>query len=108
MEPTEHLLNEIREAKDKYNDKNVNTILILRDIKDLNDPTLTKTLKEVPNLNIYIEKDGYNIEKIYNDLDITDKKLPLAIVFNDNQKVVYGCAGYNVGIGEMLLKTLNS
>lgn len=108
MEPTEHLLNEIREAKDKYNDENINTILILRDVKDLKDPTLTKTLKEVPNLNIYIEKNGYNIDKIYNDLDITDKKLPLAIVFNNNQKVVYGCAGYNVGIGEMLLKTLNS
>lgn len=108
MEPTEHLLNEIRESASKYNDENVNTILILRDIKDINDPTLNRTLKVVPNLNIFIEKDGYNIDKIYNDLDITDKKLPLAIVFNDNQKVVYGCAGYNVGIGEMLLKTLNN
>ncbi|WP_317367901.1 transglutaminase domain-containing protein [uncultured Tyzzerella sp.] len=108
MEPTEHLLNEIRESSDKYNNENINTILILRDIKDLNDPTLTRTLKVVPNLNIYIEKDGYNIDKIYNDLDITDKKLPLAVVFNDNEKVIYGCAGYNVGIGEMLLKTLNS
>ena len=108
MEPTEHLLNEIRESNEKYNDKNINTILILRDIKDLKDPTLTRTLKVVPNLNIFIEKDGYNIDKIYNDLDITDKKLPLAIVFNDNQKVIYGCAGYNVGIGEMLLKTLNN
>lgn len=108
MEPTEHLLNEIRESSDKYNDENVNTILILRDIKDLSDPTLTRTLKVVPNLNIFIEKDGYNIDKIYNDLDITDKKLPLAIVFNNNEKVIYGCAGYNVGIGEMLLKTLNS
>ncbi len=108
MEPTEHLLNEIREASEKYNDKNINTILILRDIKDINDFTLNKTLKVVPNLNIFIEKDGYNIDKIYNDLDITDKKLPLAIVFNYNQKVIYGCAGYNVGIGEMLLKTLNS
>ena len=108
MEPTEHLLNEIRESSDKYNDENVNTILILRDIKDLSDSTLTRTLKVVPNLNIFIEKDGYNIDKIYNDLDITDKKLPLAIVFNSNEKVIYGCAGYNVGIGEMLLKTLNS
>ncbi|MFR4986641.1 MAG: transglutaminase domain-containing protein [Lachnospirales bacterium] len=108
MEPTEHLLNEIRESSDKYNDENVNTILILRYIKDLSDPTLTRTLKVVPNLNIFIEKDGYNIDKIYNDLDITDKKLPLAIVFNNNEKVIYGCAGYNVGIGEMLLKTLNS
>lgn len=108
MEPTEHLLNEIREAKDKYNDENVNTILILRDIKDFNNPTLNRTLKLVPNLNIFIEKDGYNIDKVYNDLDITDKKLPLAIVFNDDLKIVYGCAGYNVGIGEMLLKTLNN
>lgn len=107
MEPTEHLLNEIRSAKDKYNNENINTILILRDIKDLNDPTLNKTLDVVPNLNILIEKDGYNIDEIYKGFNITDKKLPLALVFNDNLKAIYGCAGYNVGIGEMLLKTLN-
>ena len=106
MEPTEHLLNEIRSAKEKYNNKDINTILILRDVKDLNDPTLVKTLDAVPNLNILIEKDGYNIDEIYKGFNITDKKLPLAIVFNDNLKAIYGCAGYNVGIGEMLLKTL--
>lgn len=106
MEPTEHLLNEIREAKDKYNNKEINTILILRSKTEINNPTLEKTLKEVSNLNILIEKDGYNIEEIYSGFEITDKKLPLAIVFNDNQKAIYGCAGYNVGIGEMLLKAL--
>lgn len=106
MEPTEHLLNEIREAKDKYNNTEINTILILKNIKDLNDPTLIKTFKVIPNLKILIEKDGYNIDNIYKDFDITDKKLPLAIVLNHNQKAVYACAGYNVGIGEMLLKNL--
>ncbi len=106
MEPTEHLLNEIREAKNKYNDKEINAILILKDIKDLDDPTLFNTLKIVPNLNVLIEKDGYNIEEIYKGFDIKDKKLPLAVVFNDKQKAMYAWAGYNVGIGEMLLKTL--
>ena len=108
MEPTEHLLNEIRESSEKYNDKDINTVLILKDIKELNDPTLSRTLKSVPNLNIFVEKGEYNIDNIYKDLEISDKKLPLAVVFNDNQKVIYGCAGYNVGVGEMLLKILNN
>lgn len=106
MEPTEHLLNEIMEAKNKYN--NINTILILKDIKDLNNPTLANTLQNVPSINILIEKDGYNIEEIYKGFNIEDKKLPLSIVIDEKQKANYAWAGYNVGIGEMLLKTLKN
>ncbi|MDE6357282.1 MAG: hypothetical protein K2L15_01685, partial [Eubacteriales bacterium] len=59
-------------------------------------------------INILIEKDGYNIEEIYKGFNIEDKKLPLSIVIDEKQKANYAWAGYNVGIGEMLLKTLKN
>ena len=106
-EPTEHLLNEIMEAKDKYNDKDLSVIFIVQDEKDLKNPTLVKTLAEVENICVYIEKNGYNIDAIYSGLSILNKKLPLAIALDEDKKAINGFSGYNVGIGQMLIKTLN-
>lgn len=107
-EPTEHLLNEIFDEQDKFNKIDANLVLILKNKKDLNDKTLQKMLKVVDKIQVYI---GYNeefIQYIYKDIPLLDKSLPLVCVTNNNRKIINAWAGYNVGMGEMVLKYINA
>lgn len=108
MEPTEHLLNEIIEAKEKYKEEGVHTYLVIKEEKEQKDPTLERVRKVIPNLNIMIEREKYEIDSVYDGLKLSAKKLPLAIVVDEEGRATGGFAGYNVGIGELLLKLLKS
>ena len=105
-EPTEHLLNEMIRAKEQYLELKPNVILVVEEEKDLENPTLQKTLEALPFINVFV---GYKKEELvylYEGFEILDKKLPLAYVMNKSMVASMAIAGYNVGIGTMLLKYL--
>lgn len=107
-EPTEHLLNEIMEAEDKFNTMKPTTVLILSKAEDMNDPTLSKAIKHVPHMKLVVsDEDITALDPLYAGFEITDKKLPLAIVVEEELTGTYAWSGYNVGIGDMLLKHLS-
>ncbi|MEF9960079.1 MAG: transglutaminase domain-containing protein [Niameybacter sp.] len=105
-EPTEHLLNEMLEGVEKYKAAMPHILFILKDAKDINDPTLSKVLKVLPHIELYVRKDEVVLDGLYEAFEIHDKKLPLAYDMNAPMKAQYAWAGYNVGIGELLLKYL--
>lgn len=107
-EPTEHLLNEMIQAKEQYLEQKPNVVLVVEEAEDLENPTLQKTLQALPFVQVYV---GYKKEELvylYEDFDILDKKFPLAFVMNKPMIASMAIAGYNVGIGTMLLKYLES
>ncbi|MEG0847579.1 MAG: transglutaminase domain-containing protein [Niameybacter sp.] len=107
-EPTEHLLNEMIEAKEQYLELEPSVVLVVEEAKDLDNPTLQKTIAALPFIKVYV---GYNKEDLtylYEDFEILDKKLPLAYVMNKPMIASMAIAGYNVGIGTMLLKYLEA
>lgn len=105
-EPTEHLLNEMLEGVEKYRQAMPHILFILKDGKDINDPTLQKVLKVLPHIELYVKKDEVVLDALYEAFEIHDKKYPLAYDMNAPMKAQYAWAGYNVGIGELLLKYL--
>lgn len=105
-EPTEHLLNEIIESQEKFNNLKPNIIFILDKPEDMQNATLQKALNAVPHIQVYYGFDKEELEEVYQGFQIPDRKLPLAYVMNDPMIASYAWAGYNVGIGEMLLKYL--
>ncbi|MGL4344449.1 MAG: transglutaminase domain-containing protein, partial [Cellulosilyticaceae bacterium] len=105
-EPTEHLLNEMIEAKQQYLEIKPNVVLVVEEEKDLANPTLLKTLEALPFINVYVGYDKANLTYLYEGFDILDKKLPLAYVMNTPMEACMAIAGYHVGIGTMLLKYL--
>lgn len=106
-EPTEHLLNEIIEAKDLYNEKKPNVILLVEKEEDLNNVTLQKALSAVPHIVVGVKREGTKtLDQVFDGFQITDKRLPLAVTADD-QKANHAWSGYNVGIGELLLKHLS-
>lgn len=105
-EPTEHLLNEMIEAKEQYLELRPNVVLVVAEEKDLDNPTLQKTLEVLPFIKVFVGYEKADLAYLYEGFDILDKKLPLAYVMNRSMKASMAIAGYNVGIGTMLLKYL--
>lgn len=108
-EPTEHLLNEMLESKNKFNTIKPTIIFMLRADKDRQDPTLKKVLREIPHIQTVIsEETARALAPVYEGFDITDQRLPLAVIIEEKLTSHFAWAGYNVGIGEMLLKNLKN
>lgn len=107
-EPTEHILNELRERSQEFAAFGSRINLILKSKEDQTDPTFAKTKAELPNASVYYDAGNENINvlarRMYGDPD----KLPLILVVKEGMQGVYSASGYNVGTGDMLLRILNS
>lgn len=107
-EPTEHILNELRERSREFAAFGSRVNLILKEKEDQTDPTFAKTKAELPGASVYYDAGTENINvlarRMYGDPD----KLPLILVVKEGMQGVYSASGYNVGTGDMLLRILNS
>lgn len=107
-EPTEHILNELRERSQEFAALGGRVNLILKNKEEQADPTFAKTKTELPGAAVYYDEGTENINvlarRMYGDPD----KLPLILVVKEGMQGVYSASGYNVGTGDMLLRILNS
>lgn len=103
-EPTEHLLNEMVEAKEGY--QKISVVLIVASKESYSDITLTNAKKAIPNLMILIQQSAPE-KQIYEQFQLPEKALPLVIVLDEAGSIMNACAGYNVGTAELALKQLN-
>lgn len=104
-EPTEHLLNEIIELKEAYGQLSKEVILLIQHEEELNDPTLMKACKEVSSLKVLVES-SFSLDNIYEGFNMKDCRLPLAMITEDRQGI-FGWCGYQVGIGQLLIESIN-
>ena len=104
-EPTEHLLNELIENAERYSALSEGITLAIKDESELSHRTLRAVMQKIKNINVVIDR-SFKLDSIYNDFQIDNKNLPL-IVVAENGKGRFAFSGYQVGIGEMILKCLN-
>lgn len=100
-EPTEHLLNEMIELRDSYRDKN--TILIVLS-HSVSNPTLRHTLDAIPSIRLFTCDEPGFAERLYTDLKLGDRRLPLAAVLEKSMHVRFAFSNYNVGTAGLLLQ----
>ncbi|QUI22310.1 hypothetical protein HZI73_08360 [Vallitalea pronyensis] len=104
-EPTEHLLNEMIELQDAYNQLPWHVLLLIRDKEGYKDPTLIKTCQHMPSIQVCVEE-SFDLEKLYQGFQEEEHRLPLALVI-ENQEGIYSFCGYQVGMGQLLIKSIN-
>lgn len=104
-EPTEHLLNEFMELKEKYHKLSGDVILLINNEDGYDDKTLMKACKELPELKVFIES-SFELDDIYAGLGMKDCRLPLVLITH-KENAVYGWCGYQVGIGQLLIESIN-
>lgn len=105
-EPTEHILNELYERKEEFNCIDGQIIFVVKEEKSLQDPTLSRTLDGLKDVQIYYDSFTENVNTLGRRMYVDPDKLPLIIVTNPGLNGVYATSGYNVGTGDMLLRIL--
>ena len=105
-EPTEHLLQEMISLEDKFRGTEVPICFLLHNPKELDNPTLSMVLKKLPASAAYLydERSRFAVQTASG---IGDGRLPLALVVDGSQRIVYGCANYNIRTAAMLLRVLS-
>ncbi len=105
-EPTEHLLNELREAAAALEKTGVPLCLALPELAQRDDPTLEKALRCLPWAVLYQCDFSTAIPTLARRLYLDPDQLPLAVLANLQGEGLYGCGGYNVGTAGLLLRLI--
>ncbi|MBZ9633868.1 transglutaminase domain-containing protein [Clostridium sp. FP1] len=115
-EPTEHILNEIIERQQDFTNINGQIIFVLRDSSAKQNKTLQRVYELIPIIKTYFDDFSENVNTIARRMYLEPDKLPLVLVSNNcnNSKDInnncingiYACSGYNVGIGDLLIKII--
>ena len=112
MEPTEHLLNEMREESARLAEAGAALLLVLRDEAELADPTLSRTLpvlEGVADVTVAFDDFSELPERLARRMFVNPEKLPLCILATPEGGALrgrYAAAGYNVGTVDLMLKLM--
>lgn len=107
MEPTEHVLNELKEKVEEIKEKDFTIVFVLKDKRDMENQTLRSLLKELPQIQIYYDDFKELPEMIARRMYTDPEKLPLLVLTTESCHGRYACSGYNVGTVELLCNIRN-
>ncbi len=104
-EPTEHVLNEILASVPHWKETAARIIMVLREQGELNNVTFKKVLENLPEIEVYYDREMC-CEKAAALMQVNTDKLPVLILLKKGLAGIYACAGYNVGSVELMLKLI--
>ncbi len=108
-EPTEHILNELRDRRDAYTALASPLYVVLNKPEELTDPTLQRTMRTLPCLKPILGLSGDDLRTLAREVGQKADILPLTVVMKRGKKgntCIYSNSGYNVGITDLLLQIL--
>ncbi len=105
-EPTEHILNELIEHHKRYNALDAQLVFIIRSDEAKKNHTLAKALELLPNVTICYDDFRENVSSIARRMYVDPDKLPLIVVTKPGLNGIFATSGYNVGMGDLLIKIL--
>lgn len=106
-EPTEHILNELIEHHVRYNALDAQLVFIIRSDEAKKNHTLAKALELLPNVTICYDDFRENVSSIARRMYVDPDKLPLIVVTKPGLNGIFATSGYNVGMGDLLIKILS-
>lgn len=106
-EPTEHILNDLIEHHERYNKLDAQLIFILRSEQAKQNHTLAKALELLPKVIICYDDFRDNVSSLARRMYVDPDKLPLIIVTKPGLNGIFATSGYNVGMGDLLIKILS-
>lgn len=107
QEPTEHILNEIYQRKEAFENLPANLYFVIRNPKVKENVTVQRTLSGVSNVQFLYDDFGDDMSVLARRMYLEPGKLPLIVIVDESMTGIYGVAGYNVGTADMILKLLN-
>ena len=106
-EPTEHILNEFIEAKNTMNELDCDILFIIRDKKALENKTFIKARQAIPKSKVFFADFAETAVVMARRMFVNPEKLPLTVLSRNNRGL-YACSGYNVGVIDLLVKIMKA
>ena len=108
-EPTNHALRDIANVASELNDWG-RPMILLSPNSDLANKTFSSDLianlkAQLTNLNLGIDIDGAIQNQIIQEMKLANATLPIFIIADTFNRVVFCSQGYTIGLGEQLVKT---
>ena len=107
-EPTEHILNELREAAEGFARRREQCQILLVREQGGGDPTLDRALEVLPQARVLPQESLGGEEGLARRMFVEPGRYPLLLLADQEGNGLFACAGYNVGTGELLLKLLDA
>ena len=105
-EPTTHAMQDIATYVKDFEKTSIPIFFVFKDDNEY-EKFMLKKFNNIPNnIIVYIDEDGTLWQNLVESLSINEKTLPLFVIANDNDEVIFIKQGYNIGLGEQLLKTI--
>ena len=110
-EPTNHALRDIATVTNEFNAWG-RPMILLSPSADLANKTFSSNListlnTQLTNLNFGIDTNGSIQEQIIREMKLTNTSLPIFIIADTFNRVVFCSQGYTIGLGEQLIKTIH-
>ncbi len=110
-EPTNHALRDITTVANDFNAWG-RPMILLSPNADLAPKTFSSDListlnSQLTNLNLGIDASGSIQEQIIREMKLTNTSLPIFIIGDTFNRVVFCSQGYTIGLGEQLIKTIH-
>ena len=110
-EPTNHALRDIASVANDFNAWD-RPMILLSPNADLANKTFSSDListlnSQLSNLNFGIDTNGSIQEQIIREMKLTNASLPIFIIADTFNRVVFCSQGYTIGLGEQLIKTIH-
>ena len=104
-EPTTHAMQDISILKDKFEEWNGSMIFVFQDEESLDNFKL-KNFNELPSNITFGIENGTMLSEVVSNMKLQNKSLPIFLIANSNNEVVFVLQGYTIGLGEQIVKVL--
>lgn len=105
-EPSEHILNEIAERCARFSRLPCRITFLLQEPAERQNPTIAKVLAALPGIQTLYDPGTQAAEPVARRMYLDPDKLPLIVLTDKKGNGIYGCSGYNVGTGDLLLRII--
>lgn len=104
-EPTTHAMQDLSILKEKFDAWGGNFVFVFQDEKSYNNFKL-KNFNDLPSNVVFKINSGAAFDGVINNLELPNRNLPVILVVNSKQEVVFVSQGYRIGLGEQILQKL--
>ncbi len=106
-EPTTHAMQDISTFKNEFEASGLQMLFMFNN-KENYDKFKLKNFNELPSNITYGINDRQMQDEIISNLHLSNANLPIFIIANSNNEVVFVSQGYTIGLGEQLLKEISN
>lgn len=103
-EPTEHILNEMEDLREGFCQLDANIVFVLRSESALKDARISRALAHIPGIRVLYDDFRDTMSLLARRMYIDPDKLPIIALCSRGLNGIYGSSGYNVGLGDLILK----